>query len=243
MMRKSMYLTGGQAKLDRNKNNKIDAEDFAILRKEKAKGRGMGLQDEKMKPGKVTKAALGAIALGAMTAAKLKKLKGKKNKMAGAARVIGSNLIPGMSVADIMKKKLRRSKGGGADTGKVGEEKSRRKVLAQRIVRQIKDKDRPSMRDKELAGDIEGSIAPYKVKKKMGGGMMMTKPMMTKPMMAKKGAMAKDSKMMGGGMMMTPRGAMGAMGGGMMMKPMGYKAGKSVKVKCKIGRNKPTKMY
>jgi hypothetical protein len=24
---------------------------------------------------------------------------------------------------------------------------------------------------------------------------------------------------------------------------MGYKAGKSVKVKCKIGRNKPTKMY
>ena len=238
-----MYLTGGQAKLDRNKNNKIDAEDFAILRKEKAKGRGMGLQDEKMKPGKVTKAALGAIALGAMTAAKLKKLKGKKNKMAGAASVIGSNLIPGMSVADIMKKKLRRSKGGGADTGKVGEEKSRRKVLAQRIVRQIKDKDRPSMRDKELAGDIEGSIAPYKVKKKMGGGMMMTKPMMTKPMMAKKGAMAKDSKMMGGGMMMTPRGAMGAMGGGMMMKPMGYKAGKSVKVKCKIGRNKPTKMY
>ena len=238
-----MYLTGGQAKLDRNKNNKIDAEDFAILRKEKAKGRGMGLQDEKMKPGKVTKAALGAIALGAMTAAKLKKLKGKKNKMAGAARVIGSNLIPGMSVADIMKKKLRRSKGGGADTGKVGEEKSRRKVLAQRIVRQIKDKDRPSMRDKELAGDIAGSIAPYKIKKKMGGGMMMTKPMMTKPMMAKKGAMAKDSKMMGGGMMMTPRGAMGAMGGGMMMKPMGYKAGKSVKVKCKIGRNKPTKMY
>ena len=33
------------------------------------------------------------------------------------------------------------------------------------------------------------------------------------------------------------------MGGGMMMKPMGYKSGKSVKVKCKLGRNKPTKMY
>ena len=33
------------------------------------------------------------------------------------------------------------------------------------------------------------------------------------------------------------------MGGGMMNKPMGYKAGKSVKVKCKLGRNKPTKMY
>ena len=34
-----------------------------------------------------------------------------------------------------------------------------------------------------------------------------------------------------------------AMGGGMMMKPMGYKSGTSVKVKCKLGRNKPTKMY
>ena len=36
---------------------------------------------------------------------------------------------------------------------------------------------------------------------------------------------------------------MGKMGGGMVGKPMGYKAGKSVKVKCKLGRNKPTKMY
>ena len=36
----------------------------------------------------------------------------------------------------------------------------------------------------------------------------------------------------------------GAMGGGMMMnKPMGYKSGTSVKAKCKLGRNKPTKMY
>jgi len=33
------------------------------------------------------------------------------------------------------------------------------------------------------------------------------------------------------------------MGGGMMNKPMGYKSGTSVKVKCKLGRNKPTKMY
>ena len=52
-------LTGGQAKLDKNKNNKIDAQDFKILRAEKAKGRGKGLQDEKMKPGKVMKADKG----------------------------------------------------------------------------------------------------------------------------------------------------------------------------------------
>ena len=32
--------------------NKIDAKDFAVLKAEKAKGRGMGLQDEKLEPGK-----------------------------------------------------------------------------------------------------------------------------------------------------------------------------------------------
>jgi len=39
--------------------DKIDAKDFAVLKKEKAKGRGMGLQDEKIKPGKVMKAKRG----------------------------------------------------------------------------------------------------------------------------------------------------------------------------------------
>jgi len=39
--------------------NKIDAKDFAVLRAEKAKGRGMGLQDESVKPGKVMKAKRG----------------------------------------------------------------------------------------------------------------------------------------------------------------------------------------
>jgi hypothetical protein len=52
-------LTGGQAKLDKNKNNRIDAQDFKILKAEKAKGRGMGLQDEKVQPGKVMKAKRG----------------------------------------------------------------------------------------------------------------------------------------------------------------------------------------
>jgi hypothetical protein len=39
--------------------DKIDAKDFAVLKAEKAKGRGMGLQDEKIKPGKVMKAKTG----------------------------------------------------------------------------------------------------------------------------------------------------------------------------------------
>ena len=56
---KKRMLTGGQAKLDKNKDNKIDAQDFKILKAEKAKGRGMGLQDESIKPGKVMKAKRG----------------------------------------------------------------------------------------------------------------------------------------------------------------------------------------
>ena len=57
----------------------------------------------------------------------------------------------------------------------------------------------------------------------------------------------KPKKKMGGGLMEATQRlkAQGKMGGGMMMRPnpVGMKAGKSVKVKCKIGRNKPTKMY
>ncbi len=73
-IKKSKMLVGGQAKLDKNKNNRIDAEDFKILKAEKAKGRGQGLQDEKMKPGKPMKAVLGAIALGAAGALGAKKI-------------------------------------------------------------------------------------------------------------------------------------------------------------------------
>ena len=54
-----MALKGNQKRIDKNNNNRIDAEDFKILKAEKAKGRGMGLQDEKVKPGKVMKARMG----------------------------------------------------------------------------------------------------------------------------------------------------------------------------------------
>ena len=39
--------------------NKIDAKDFAVLKAEKAKERGMGLQDEQLPPGKMVKANIG----------------------------------------------------------------------------------------------------------------------------------------------------------------------------------------
>jgi hypothetical protein len=54
-------LSGGQKKIAAKAPppDKIDAKDFAVLKAEKAKGRGMGLQDEKLKPGKVMKAKKG----------------------------------------------------------------------------------------------------------------------------------------------------------------------------------------
>lgn len=43
--------------------NKLDGKDFAVLRAEKAKGRGKGLQDETLNPGKTVKASLGLLAM------------------------------------------------------------------------------------------------------------------------------------------------------------------------------------
>jgi len=191
MMKRKM-LTGGQAKLDKNKNNRIDAEDFAILRKEKSKKKPM-------------KAALGAIAMGALAAKMLKGKKKKATKMPGAAGVLGGGVLPGMSVADIVQQKLQGkmggglaaatkklkakglNKGGGADPVKIKSKKAKGPNVSQ-------------LEGRSAAVDlIRRSLDTLKSSKKMGGGMM--------------------------------------------TKPMGYKSGKSIKVKCKLGRNKPTKMY
>jgi hypothetical protein len=105
---KQGMLTGGQAKIAAKAPppNKIDAKDFAVLRAEKAKGRGQGLQDEKMKPGKPMKAALGAIALG-LGAKKMMDKKGKKMPMGmGAAAFLAKKKkeMLGKKVGGEMKK-------------------------------------------------------------------------------------------------------------------------------------------
>jgi len=112
--KKKKMLSGGQAKLDKNKNNRIDAQDFKILRAEKAKGRGQGLQDEKMKPGKVkpVKAVLGLAAMGLMGA---KYLKDKNKKSATATPNKG--LTPVGDLVDQKKKQLMGKKKGGMFKG------------------------------------------------------------------------------------------------------------------------------
>ena len=96
----STMLIGGQAKLDKNKNNKIDAQDFKILRAEKAKNRGMGLQDEKMKPGKVMKAKEGKSILGGAN-------KPTKIKLTGFGSVLRGTGGPAGRNAEMYKKYLK----------------------------------------------------------------------------------------------------------------------------------------
>ena len=102
------YKTGNAVKLSPKQKviaakapppNKIDGKDFAVLKAEKAKGRGQGLQDEKMKPGKIMKAGLGAMILG------------RKKSEVKAPMAIGSQAA-GSAKMDFIKKLLGKKTGG-----------------------------------------------------------------------------------------------------------------------------------
>ena len=108
------------------------------------------------------------------------------------------------------------TKGGGADTGTAGERRSKLMTAVDRFKRRIDVRKR---RPKYIKPPERKSMIPADV-----------------------GQVAQSLTPTGLGKQMG-RKVMGKMGGGMMMKPMGYKSGTSVKVKCKLGRNKPTKMY
>ena len=100
-------LVGGQKKLDKNNNNRIDAQDFKILKAEKAKGRGMGLQDEKMKPGKVMKAKKGmsfSQKMKMVEEGKIDKKTGKFTSMEAMREAKGFK--PGESAKDFNKKQM-----------------------------------------------------------------------------------------------------------------------------------------
>jgi hypothetical protein len=164
------FLTGGQAKLDKNKNNRIDAEDFKILR------------GEKKKPGKMMKARRGTII---------------KPRGPGVIRPKPQDRYGQPMKPKPIKPRIQKKMGGGMMKKPMGYKKGSKKEME--IKKFVKK---------------HGTFPYVKPKKKMGGGMMMQKPM----------------AYYGGGMMMRPN-------------PIGMKSGKSVKVKCKLGRNKPTKMY
>ena len=113
------YKTGNAVKLSPKQKaiaakappmNRIDGKDFAVLKAEKAKGRGQGLQDEKMKPGKVTKAALGVLAAGLGARKKMKDKKMAPMAMgavgAGSMKMDLIKKILGKKTGGVMKVKL-----------------------------------------------------------------------------------------------------------------------------------------
>ena len=239
-------LTGGQAKLDRNKNNRIDAQDFKILRAEKAKGRGKGLQDEKMKPGKVMKANKGGMG----------EAKGYKKYLKGLKKAEGEQFRAKFKAKEIAKaggkaalRAAKASRIGKIALGIAGVGLAAKEYLKTRA---RKKRERDAVRGLEEDMAVEKLQEQVKKgNKKMGGGMMKKvpgykkgslnqgtfsigpfkpKPGGSKPSLDDYDQMKRKRKLMGGGMMMRP-------------VPMGMKSGKSVKVKCKLGRNKPTKMY
>jgi len=140
-------LKGNQKKLDKNNNNRIDAQDFKILKAEKAKGRGMGLQDEKMKPGKVMEAKRGKFAKTKRqkfadefsTYNKMRDMMDTQRKMQQRKKDMEkdkqkiSEKKKGIAVKSGGMMKY--NKGGGADTGKIGELKSKLAVGSDKMKR------------------------------------------------------------------------------------------------------------
>ena len=232
--------------------DKIDGKDFAVLKAEKAKGRGMGLQDESIKPGKVMKARTG----------KMVPLKKDPTKPI-------SSVAP--KVTDALKKKKL--------PGKVGTALGVISMLVPAgyaAAKQYKDYKSAKNRDKAKVKKMGGGM----MNKPMGydyGGKVKTKPASKKrkdeglrddtfdPIMKKPEGMKKElaiiqtedaisRKNIGDGKKMTRRGLMKVVDAAADDRQLGrslrkferdvFKTGGSVMARgCKLGRNKKTKLY
>lgn len=257
-MKTKKYLSGGQAKIAAKAPppNKIDEKDFAVLRAEKAKGRGMGLQDEKVQPGKVQKAVLGKIVKGVKSM-----FKGKgKSASSGGVRVVGGgskgmgSMLPKLlrqAIEDGTIKTAKKGKmigykdGSGLDLPVINKvkttvNKSKRSQNLARMREQFnKQKSRsgsnpnkgPSDKFIERRKAIGGASRALKILKGAGRIGAVGAAVGATAAGAKKlyDKIKKPSKKMGGGMMMKPMG--------------GYRTGTMVKARgCKLGRSKPTKI-
>jgi len=177
-------LTGGQSKIAAKAppTNKIDAKDFAVLRAEKAKDRGKGLQDEKMKPGKMMKADKGKMIKKDPTAPiKNVGVKDRYGMPMKVGKELGSRAMKAAKATRIGK--IAAGVAGAALLAKAGLEKMYEKKTGKKPLTKRPDKKmgggmmmqrRPMMAKKGKAVMI---LIGMKPKKKMGGGMMMKKPM------------------------------------------------------------------
>ena len=234
--------------------NKIDAKDFAVLKAEKAKGRGMGLQDEKVQPGKVMKARMGKDVSYKNYLKGLKKAtsevkasradflanlykKGPKGYSSMAEMRKAKGFKPGESASEFNKRRmaLAAAKKAASATriGKIALGVGAAGVAASQYLKsKMNKKDEPK---KKMGG---GMMKKYS----KGGGLDMGGPK------AKIMQYIRDKKDDGQRLTMRDKEFIKSvmpkkMGGGMMQKPMGYSKGVSVKARgCKLGRTRPTKI-
>ena len=220
-------LKGNQKKLDKNKNNRIDKEDFELLRAGK-------------KRGGVMKAKRGRLA-GQDFSERMKNVeKGLINKKTGKpTSMMAMRELKGFKPGELPKEFNKRR----AALAGVKEAAKRTRIgkialgvagagLAAKAFLDKKRKEAKKKKD-ELKGDVEGSTKPY-LKKKMGGGMM-KRPGYKKGKAIMIIAIGKPKKKMGGGLAAATERlkAQGKMGGGM-MKPEKAILGKFFRRKKKV---------
>ena len=163
-----MYLTGGQAKLDKNKNNRIDAEDFKLLRAGKKKG-GMFRGYNKVF---ATAAGPGSTGTSTIVGVKPNPKKPRKTFKSMAEMRKAKGFKAGETAAQFNKRKAAESfaKKAAKATGARGKIALGVAAAGVGAIQYLKNKMKKNKKKKELEGDVKGSIAPYKVdKKKMGG--------------------------------------------------------------------------
>ena len=228
--------------------DKIDAKDFAVLKAEKAKGRGMGLQDEKLKPGKVQKAFLGKMIKGAGKS--IGRLFGAKKSATATPgtvtmsksgiggeggmlpqllqKAIDDGIIKPASKGRMMKA----FKGGGADMGLQDE-----KVKPGKVMKAKRGKFLRSDPTKPISSVQPSTTLPkdFVGKRKALGGVRASLGMLKGP--AKAGAILGAALTVPVGKMLKKiqdkrkaknrdEAKVKKMAGGMMQRPMGYKRGK-----------------
>ena len=169
--------------------NKIDAKDFAVLKAEKAKGRGMGLQDEKIKPGKVMKANKGKMFDGYLSTFDASAEASTPKSQRGVTTIVG--VKPGAEIGKGKKRftsmeAMRTAKGFRTIDGK--QETSSQFNKRRMALAAAKKAAKASTFGKIALGVGAAGVAASQYlkskmkkkdepKKKMGGGMMMQKPM------------------------------------------------------------------
>ena len=226
-------LKGNQKKLDKNNNNRIDAEDFKILR-------GQGKAPMKARKGKLVplkKDPTKAISSVKPSAGG----KGSGTTNLGNPRKSGENFME----RRLKLKGLGKAGRIGAAAAMLGLAGAGAAKLGQTIGRKISEK-----KNKKMGGGMMKKPMGYKKGKEIDYGKVFDKKFYSSALGKEAQLHADDYD---AGLDRAERRAASEtmalmkknkkMGGGMMMKPMGYKSGTSVKVKCKLGRNKPTKMY